>query len=49
MADDTKKKGRDSEFVSTQEHEIAYLMTATKRPGKRCSRPSAKWGPPAGW
>jgi hypothetical protein len=28
MADDLKKKGRDSEFVSTQEHEIAYLMKA---------------------
>ncbi|WP_193378190.1 DUF3606 domain-containing protein [Sinorhizobium fredii] len=28
MADDLKKKGRDSEFVSTQ-HEIVYLMKAT--------------------
>jgi hypothetical protein len=31
MADDFKKKGRDSEFVSTQEHEIAYLMKATHK------------------
>ncbi|AUX79503.1 hypothetical protein NXT3_PC00332 (plasmid) [Sinorhizobium fredii] len=30
-ADDLKKRGRDSEFVSTQEHEIAYLMKATNK------------------
>ncbi|RVI83911.1 DUF3606 domain-containing protein [Sinorhizobium meliloti] len=30
MADNPKKKGRDRELVSEQEHEVAYLMrTAT--------------------
>ncbi|RVN82037.1 DUF3606 domain-containing protein [Sinorhizobium meliloti] len=30
MADDPKKKGRDRELVSVQEHEVAYLMKAAK-------------------
>ncbi|MDW9855085.1 DUF3606 domain-containing protein [Sinorhizobium meliloti] len=30
MADDPKKKGRDRELVSEQEHEVAYLMKAAK-------------------
>lgn len=30
MADDPKKKGRDREFVSEQEHEVAYLMRTAK-------------------
>ncbi|RVP65496.1 DUF3606 domain-containing protein [Sinorhizobium meliloti] len=30
MADNPKKKGRDRELVSEQEHEVAYLMKAAK-------------------
>lgn len=30
MADDPKKKGRDRELVSEQEHEVAYLMRMAK-------------------
>lgn len=30
MSDDPKKRGRDSKFVSTQEHEIEYLMRTLK-------------------
>ncbi len=30
MADNPKKKGRDRELVSVQEHEIAYLMKTAK-------------------
>ncbi|MDX0516360.1 DUF3606 domain-containing protein [Sinorhizobium medicae] len=30
MADNPKKKGRDRELVSEQEHEVAYLMRTTK-------------------
>ncbi|RVN64116.1 DUF3606 domain-containing protein [Sinorhizobium meliloti] len=30
MADNPKKKGRDSELVSEQEHEVAYLMKEAK-------------------
>lgn len=30
MADNPKKKGRDSELVSVQEHEVAYLMKEAK-------------------
>ncbi|MDW9523776.1 DUF3606 domain-containing protein [Sinorhizobium meliloti] len=30
MADNPKKKGRDRELVSEQEHEVAYLMRAAK-------------------
>ncbi|AEG04224.1 DUF3606 domain-containing protein [Sinorhizobium meliloti] len=30
MADNPKKKGRDRELVSEQEHEVAYLMRTAK-------------------
>lgn len=30
MADDPKKRGRDRELVSAQEHEVAYLMRTAK-------------------
>ncbi|MEY9199399.1 hypothetical protein ABIA16_004578 [Sinorhizobium fredii] len=30
MADNPKKQGRDRELVSTQEHEVAYLMRTAK-------------------
>ncbi|QFI65810.1 DUF3606 domain-containing protein [Sinorhizobium alkalisoli] len=30
MADDPKKKGRDRGLVSTQEHEVAYIMRKAK-------------------
>ena len=29
MIDDPKKLGRDRRFVSTQEHEVVYVMRAT--------------------
>jgi DNA-directed RNA polymerase subunit F len=30
VADNPKKKGRDRELVSEQEHEVAYLMRTAK-------------------
>ncbi|MDW9972983.1 DUF3606 domain-containing protein [Sinorhizobium meliloti] len=30
MADNPKKKGRDRDLVSEQEHEVAYLMRTAK-------------------
>jgi hypothetical protein len=30
MADDPKKRGRDLELVSEQEHEVAYIMRTAK-------------------
>ncbi|MBZ7927677.1 DUF3606 domain-containing protein (plasmid) [Ensifer adhaerens] len=30
MVDDPKKQGRDRQFVSTQEHEVAYIMKTAK-------------------
>lgn len=30
MADNPKKKGRDRDLVSDQEHEVAYLMRTAK-------------------
>ncbi|MCA1403680.1 DUF3606 domain-containing protein [Ensifer sp. IC3342] len=30
MSDDPKKRGRDRELVSNQEHEVAYLMKTAK-------------------
>lgn len=30
MADNPKKQGRDRKLVSTQEHEVAYLMKTAK-------------------
>ncbi|MCA1408439.1 DUF3606 domain-containing protein [Ensifer sp. IC3342] len=30
MADDPKKKGRDRSRVSTQEHEVAYIVKTAK-------------------
>ncbi|MCA1408890.1 DUF3606 domain-containing protein [Ensifer sp. IC3342] len=30
MADDPKKKGRDHSRVSTQEHEVAYIVKTAK-------------------
>ncbi|MEY9100471.1 hypothetical protein ABIA24_003380 [Sinorhizobium fredii] len=45
MADDFKKKGRDSEFVSTQEHEIAYLMKATKKTKEEVLKAIREIGP----
>jgi NACalpha-BTF3-like transcription factor len=35
VADDTQKKGRDSEHVSTQDHEIYYLMKAANVPREK--------------
>ncbi|UTY47284.1 DUF3606 domain-containing protein [Sinorhizobium fredii] len=45
MADDLKKKGRDSEFVSTQEHEIAYLMKATHKTREEVLKAIREVGP----
>ncbi|WOS65357.1 DUF3606 domain-containing protein [Sinorhizobium fredii] len=45
MADDFKKKGRDSEFVSTQEHEIAYLMSAMNKTREEVVKAIREVGP----
>ncbi|CCE94937.1 hypothetical protein SFHH103_00437 [Sinorhizobium fredii HH103] len=45
MAYDLKKKGRDSEFVSTQEHEIAYLMKATHKTREEVLKAIREIGP----
>ncbi|WP_037390707.1 DUF3606 domain-containing protein [Sinorhizobium americanum] len=45
MADDIKKKGRDSELVSTQEHEIAYLVKATNKTREEVLKAISEIGP----
>ncbi|APG93008.1 DUF3606 domain-containing protein [Sinorhizobium americanum] len=45
MARDVKKKGRDSEFVSTQEHEIAYLMQRTNKAREEVLKAIREVGP----
>ncbi|ACP24943.1 hypothetical protein NGR_c11580 [Sinorhizobium fredii NGR234] len=45
MADFLKKMGRDSEFVSTQEHEIAYLMKATNKTREEVLKAIREVGP----
>ncbi|WP_037460646.1 DUF3606 domain-containing protein [Sinorhizobium fredii] len=45
MADHLKKKGRDSEFVSTQEHEVAYLMKATNKTKEEVLKAIREIGP----
>ncbi|WOS66058.1 DUF3606 domain-containing protein [Sinorhizobium fredii] len=45
MPDDLRKKGRDSEFVSTQEHEIAYLMRATRKTREEVLKAIREIGP----
>ncbi|OAP43748.1 DUF3606 domain-containing protein [Sinorhizobium americanum] len=45
MPDDLRKKGRDSEFVSTQEHEIAYLMRAANKTREEVLKAIREIGP----
>ncbi|MFQ6186371.1 DUF3606 domain-containing protein [Sinorhizobium meliloti] len=45
MADNPKKKGRDRELVSEQEHEVAYLMRTAKVTRQKALRAIREAGP----
>ncbi|MGK9340252.1 DUF3606 domain-containing protein [Sinorhizobium meliloti] len=45
MADNPKKKGRDSELVSEQEHEVAYLMRTAKVTRQKALKAIREAGP----
>lgn len=45
MADNPKKKGRDRELVSEQEHEVAYLMKTAKVSRQRALEAIREAGP----
>jgi DNA-directed RNA polymerase subunit F len=45
MADDPKKRGRDRELVSMQEHELAYLMRTAKVSRQKAKEAIEKAGP----
>lgn len=45
MADNPKKKGRDRELVSEQEHEVAYLMKAAKVTRRKALKAIREAGP----
>ena len=45
MADNPKKKGRDRELVSEQEHEVAYLMRTAKVTRQKALKAIREAGP----
>ena len=45
MADDPKKRGRDRELVSMQEHEVAYIMRTAKVTRQKAKQAIQKAGP----
>ncbi|RVQ01455.1 DUF3606 domain-containing protein [Sinorhizobium meliloti] len=45
MADNPKKKGRDGELVSEQEHEVAYLMRTAKVTRQKALKAIREAGP----
>lgn len=45
MSDDPNKRGRDSELVSTQEHELVYLMRTANVSRKKAKEAVEKAGP----
>ncbi|WEX76856.1 DUF3606 domain-containing protein [Sinorhizobium numidicum] len=45
MADDLQKRGRDSERVSVQDHEIDYLMRTTNAPRQKVLEAIREVGP----
>ncbi|PJR13984.1 hypothetical protein CEJ86_19790 [Sinorhizobium meliloti] len=47
MEDNSKKKGRDRELVSEQEHEVAYLMRAAKVTRQKAVQAIREAGPTA--
>ena len=45
MADDPNKRGRDRELVSTEEHEVAYLMRTANVTRRKAKEAVQKAGP----
>jgi DNA-directed RNA polymerase subunit F len=45
MSDDPNKRGRDRELVSTQEHELAYLMRTANVSRQKAKEAVEKAGP----
>jgi hypothetical protein len=45
MADNPKKKGRDRELVSEQEHEVAHLMRTAKVTRQKALKAIREAGP----